>query len=82
MVMMEADTKMVICNPLSSSTASRSPFPAGEGKGVDRMKMLINTHIKEKPKMGKDVIVACDFDSAEKVFAFLDLFEGLDRNPS
>ena len=31
--------------------------------------------------MGKDVIVACDFDSAEKVFAFLDLFEGLDRKP-
>ena len=27
--------------------------------------------------MGKDVIVACDFDSAEKVFAFLDLFEGV-----
>ena len=24
--------------------------------------------------MGKDVIVACDFDSKEKVFAFLDLF--------
>ena len=24
--------------------------------------------------MGKDVIVACDFDSREKVFAFLDLF--------
>ncbi len=31
--------------------------------------------------MGKDVIVACDFDSAEKVFAFLDKFEGLDRKP-
>lgn len=31
--------------------------------------------------MGKDVIVACDFDSAEKVFAFLDRFEGLDRKP-
>ena len=31
--------------------------------------------------MGKDVIVACDFDSAEKVFTFLDLFEGLDRKP-
>ena len=31
--------------------------------------------------MGKDVIVACDFDSAEKVFAFLDLFEGLSRKP-
>ncbi len=26
--------------------------------------------------MGKDVIVACDFDSAEKVFAFLDKFTG------
>ncbi len=26
--------------------------------------------------MGKDVIVACDFDSAEKTFAFLDLFQG------
>ena len=26
--------------------------------------------------MGKDVIIACDFDSAEKVFAFLDRFEG------
>ena len=24
--------------------------------------------------MGKDVIIACDFDSAEKTFAFLDLF--------
>ena len=31
--------------------------------------------------MGKDVIVACDFDSAEKVFAFLDKSEGLDRKP-
>ncbi len=31
--------------------------------------------------MGKDVIVACDFDSAEKVFAFLDKFEGLDCKP-
>ena len=31
--------------------------------------------------MGKDVIIACDFDSAEKVFAFLDRFEGLDRKP-
>ena len=31
--------------------------------------------------MGKDVIVACDFDSAEKVFAFLDKFEGLARKP-
>ena len=26
--------------------------------------------------MGKDVIIACDFDSAEKTFAFLDLFTG------
>ena len=26
--------------------------------------------------MGKDVIVACDFDSAEKTFAFLDRFTG------
>ena len=26
--------------------------------------------------MGKDVIIACDFDSAEKTFAFLDKFEG------
>ncbi len=31
--------------------------------------------------MGKDVIVACDFDSAEKVFAFLDRFEDLERKP-
>ncbi len=31
--------------------------------------------------MGKDVIVACDFDSAEKVFAFLDKFDGLARKP-
>ena len=26
--------------------------------------------------MGKDVIIACDFDSADKVFAFLDKFTG------
>lgn len=26
--------------------------------------------------MGKDVIIACDFDSAEKTFSFLDLFQG------
>ena len=26
--------------------------------------------------MGKDVIIACDFDSAEKTFAFLDNFKG------
>ena len=31
--------------------------------------------------MGRDVIIACDFDSAAKTFAFLDLFEGLDRKP-
>ncbi len=31
--------------------------------------------------MGKDVIVACDFASAEQTFAFLDKFEGLDRKP-
>lgn len=31
--------------------------------------------------MGKDVIIACDFDSAEKVFAFLDLFDGCERRP-
>ena len=29
--------------------------------------------------MGKDVIIACDFDSAEKTLAFLDLFK--DRKP-
>ncbi len=26
--------------------------------------------------MAKDVIIACDFDSAEKTFSFLDMFEG------
>ena len=31
--------------------------------------------------MGKDVIVACDFASAEQVFAFLDKFEGAARKP-
>ena len=31
--------------------------------------------------MGKDVIIACDFDSREKVFAFLDLFEKEERKP-
>ncbi len=31
--------------------------------------------------MGKDVIIACDFDSKEKVFAFLDKFEGEARKP-
>lgn len=31
--------------------------------------------------MGKDVIVACDFASAEATFAFLDRFAGLDRKP-
>ena len=29
--------------------------------------------------MGKDVIIACDFDSAEKTLAFLDLFK--DKKP-
>ncbi|MBQ3265606.1 MAG: orotidine-5'-phosphate decarboxylase [Ruminococcus sp.] len=31
--------------------------------------------------MGKDVIVACDFSSAEAAFAFLDLFENEKRKP-
>ena len=31
--------------------------------------------------MGKDVIIACDFDSREKVFSFLDLFEKEERKP-
>ena len=31
--------------------------------------------------MGKDVIIACDFDSKEKVFSFLDKFEGEERKP-
>ena len=31
--------------------------------------------------MGKDVIVACDFDSMEKTLAFLDRFEGQARKP-
>ena len=31
--------------------------------------------------MGKDVIVACDFDSMEKTLAFLDRFEGQSRKP-
>ena len=31
--------------------------------------------------MGKDVIVACDFASAEATFKFLDLFEHEDRKP-
>lgn len=31
--------------------------------------------------MGKDVIVACDFSSAEATFDFLDKFEGEDRKP-
>ncbi len=31
--------------------------------------------------MGKDVIVACDFASAEATFAFLDKFEGCARKP-
>ena len=31
--------------------------------------------------MGKDVIIACDFDSKEKVFAFLDQFSAEERKP-
>ena len=31
--------------------------------------------------MGKDVIIACDFDCKEKVFAFLDQFENEERKP-
>lgn len=31
--------------------------------------------------MGKDVIIACDFDSAEKTFAFLDLFANSEKKP-
>ena len=31
--------------------------------------------------MGKDVIIACDFDSKEKVFAFLDKFSAEERKP-
>lgn len=31
--------------------------------------------------MGKDVIVACDFASAEAAFSFLDRFEGEERKP-
>ena len=31
--------------------------------------------------MGKDVIIACDFDSKEKVFSFLDKFEAEERKP-
>ena len=31
--------------------------------------------------MGKDVIVACDFSSAEETFAFLDRFAGCERKP-
>ena len=31
--------------------------------------------------MGKDVIIACDFDSAEKTFAFLDKFSAEQRKP-
>ena len=31
--------------------------------------------------MGKDVIVACDFASAEATFSFLDRFAGLERKP-
>ncbi len=32
-------------------------------------------------KTNKDVIIACDFASAEATYAFLDKFEGLDRKP-
>ena len=32
--------------------------------------------MKKEIDMGKDVIIACDFDSAEKTFAFLDKFTG------
>ena len=31
--------------------------------------------------MGKDVIVACDFSSAEATFSFLDKFSGLEKKP-
>ena len=31
--------------------------------------------------MGRDVIIACDFDSKEKVFAFLDKFNAEERKP-
>lgn len=31
--------------------------------------------------MGKDVIVACDFSSAEKTYEFLDKFENIDKKP-
>ena len=31
--------------------------------------------------MGKDVIVACDFSSADAVFSFLDKFENEKRKP-
>ena len=31
--------------------------------------------------MGKDVIIACDFDSKEKVFSFLDKFKAEERKP-
>ena len=31
--------------------------------------------------MGKDVIVACDFSSAEATFAFLDKFANCERKP-
>ena len=31
--------------------------------------------------MAKDVIIACDFDSREKVFSFLSLFENEERKP-
>jgi orotidine-5'-phosphate decarboxylase len=31
--------------------------------------------------MGKDVIIACDFSSAQETFAFLDKFKNEDRKP-
>ena len=31
--------------------------------------------------MGRDVIIACDFASAEETFSFLDKFQGLERKP-
>ncbi|MDO5449052.1 MAG: orotidine-5'-phosphate decarboxylase, partial [Clostridia bacterium] len=31
--------------------------------------------------MGRDVIIACDFSSAEETFSFLDKFQGLEQKP-
>ena len=36
--------------------------------------MVCGDRREEEIIMGKDVIIACDFDSAEKTFAFLDKF--------